>query len=129
MGFIGYMRGFQVRSGFALVLALVFTALPCAGSEPDVELGRTPAILERVRKIADTLTSSEYSHVTRVNEAAGSYVFDCSGFVAWVLRRTAAGANLDRGDPETQAPAAYGWFGENSAWILSAKIAIGRALR
>jgi hypothetical protein len=192
-----------------------------------------------VQKIAGSLKSSEYSHVTRVNEAEGSYVFDCSGFVAWVLRRTAAGAHHSvvsrsrdkrplardyyweiararpsaaRGwakigriadakpgdvvawlkppevrsqntghvafiveapkpsrlveggylvriadasryfhadderqslgrtgfgigtillvaDPETQGPVAYGWFGENSAWILTAQIAIGRPLR
>jgi hypothetical protein len=201
--------------------------------------GRTAAVMERVRRIADTLKSSEYSHVTRVNEAEGSYVFDCSGFVAWVLRRAATGAHLSvvsrakdrrplardyyweiartrpnaaRGwarvervvdarpgdvvawlkppevrstntghvafivespepsrvveggylvriadasryyhqndereelgrsgfgfgtilivaDPVTHAPVAYGWFGDRSAWVLSAQIAIGRPTR
>ena len=202
-------------------------------------LGRTAAVMERVQRIADTLKSSEYSHVTRVNEAEGSYVFDCSGFVAWVLRRAASGAHssvvsrskdrrplardyyweiarsrpsaargwarVDRvvdarpgdvvawlkppevrspntghvafiveppepsrvveggylvriadasryyhqndereelgrsgfgigtillvTDPVTHAPVAYGWFGDRSAWVLSAQIAIGRPTR
>lgn len=195
--------------------------------------------MARLEHIRTTLQTSEYAHVTRVNEAEGSYVFDCSGFVAWVLRRTAAGAHFAvvsrskvcrplardyyweiarahpsaaRGwvkvtrlldaqpgdvvawlkpsevrstntghvafivepprpsrsieggylvrvadasryfhadderetlgrsgfgigtilivaDPTSHAPIAYGWFGENSAWILNAQMAIGRPVR
>jgi len=32
-------------------------------------------------------------------------------------------------DPVSHAPVAYGWFGERSAWILPAQIAIGRPTR
>jgi hypothetical protein len=220
--------------GVSLFSSVAKTSL--AESNPP---GRTAAVMERVRRIADTLKSSEYSHVTRVNEAEGSYVFDCSGFVAWVLRRAASGAHLSvvsrakdrrplardyyweiartrpnaaRGwarverlvdarpgdvvawlkppevrstntghvafivespepsrvveggylvriadasryyhqndereelgrsgfgigtilivaDPVTHAPVAYGWFGDRSAWVLSAQIAIGRPTR
>jgi hypothetical protein len=222
---------------FALVAALTLVALS-AEAEPS-RLGRTREVMARLEHIRTTLKTSEYAHVTRVNEAEGSYVFDCSGFVAWVLRRTAAGAHFavvsrskarrplardyyweitrahpsaSRGwvkvtrlldaqpgdvvawlkppevrsantghvafiveppkpsrsieggylvrvadasryfhadderetlgrsgfgigtilivaDPTTQAPIAYGWFGENSAWILNAQMAIGRPVR
>jgi hypothetical protein len=218
---------------------LLSSASPKTSHAESNPLGRTAAVMERVRRISETLKSSEYSHVTRVNEAEGSYVFDCSGFVAWVLRRAATGAHLSvvsrardrrplardyyweiarsrpsaaRGwarvdrvmdarpgdvvawlkppevrstntghvafiveppepsrvveggylvriadasryyhqnderellgrsgfgigtillvaDPVTQAPVAYGWFGDRSAWVLSAQIAIGRPTR
>jgi hypothetical protein len=234
-----------LRSGLVLLTA---TSTAVAGAAPDASssptapatpLGRTAAVMERVEKIAQTLKSTAYSHVTRVNESEGSYVFDCSGFVAWVLRRAAMGAHLSvvsrskdrrplardyyweiartrpsagRGwarvervmdarpgdvvawlkppqvrsphtghvafiveapepsrvieggylvrvadasryyhqddereelgrsgfgvgtilivaDPVSQAPTAYGWFGERSAWVLPAQIAIGRPTR
>jgi hypothetical protein len=50
------------------------------------------AIIERLRHIDATLSESAYTHVTRVNEPAGVYDFDCSGMVAWVLSRSAPGA-------------------------------------
>lgn len=49
-------------------------------------------ILSRISRIAETLQSSKYNHTTIVDERQGRYEFDCSGFVTWVLRRTAAGA-------------------------------------
>ena len=222
---------------FALLTALTLCSVPALAEPPP--LGRTREVMARVEQIRTTLKTSEYAHVTRVNEAEGSYVFDCSGFVAWVLRRTAVGAHaavvsrskdrrplardyyweiarahpsaargwvkvtqvldaqpgdvvawlkppevrsantghvafiveppkpsrsIENGylvrvadasryfhaddereslgrsgfgigtilivaDPTTQAPVAYGWFGENSAWVLSAKMAIGRPVR
>jgi hypothetical protein len=54
--------------------------------------GEDGAIVERLRRIDQTLLQSSYSHVTRVNERAGVYDFDCSGLVAWVLARAAPGA-------------------------------------
>jgi len=222
---------------FSLLAAL--TLWPPPAEAERASLGRTREIMERLERIQSTLKTSEYAHVTRVNEAEGSYVFDCSGMVAWVLRRTARGAHqavvsrskdrrplardyyweiararpnaaggwvqvprvLDAqpgdvvawlkppevrsantghvafiveppkpsrlveggylvriadasryfhadderetlgrsgfgigtilivADPATQAPIAYGWFGENSAWVLNAKMAIGRPIR
>jgi hypothetical protein len=220
---------------------LVFLLVPVvAAAEPtDASAGRTAAVMERVWQISETLQHSQYSHVTQVNEGEGSYVFDCSGFVAWVLRRAASGAHhsvvsrsknrrplardyyweiartrprsgrgwarvervldarpgdvvawlkppqvrsantghvafvveapvpsqlVDGGyllrvadasryyhddderealgrsgfgmgtilivaDPVSQAPVAYGWFGDRSSWILPAQIAIGRPTR
>lgn len=54
--------------------------------------GEAGAIIERLRHIDRTLVDSTYAHVTRVDEAAGSYEFDCSGMVTWVLSRSAPGA-------------------------------------
>jgi hypothetical protein len=239
-----FFRSFLACSAIALVSPGATGTEAAARSDADLSgasagLGRTAAVMERVQRIADTLKSSEYSHVTRVNEAEGSYVFDCSGFVAWVLRRTAAGAHYSvvsrskaqrplardyyweiararpraqRGwariarvadarpgdviawlkppevqspntghvafvveapepsrvveggylvriadasryfhadderealgrsgfgigtilvvaDPETGGPVAYGWFGDRSAWVLSARMALGRPVR
>lgn len=197
-------------------------------------------VMAVIRRIEQSLRYSSYSHATRVNEKTGSYEFDCSGFTAWVLRRSAPrayaallqwspskrpvardfyfwaasgkpngkgrawinvgrvqdaqpgdviawirpaevrsphtghvafiveppqllegssdaylvriadassyqheadsraetgdtgfgyGTILVMADPESGAPVAYGWFGRRSAWILSTKMAIGRALR
>ena len=51
--------------------------------------GGNGRIIALLRRVATNLRHSAYSHVTRVDEAAGRYEFDCSGMVAWVLRRTA----------------------------------------
>jgi cell wall-associated NlpC family hydrolase len=199
------------------------------------------AVISVLAGIELGLRSSRYSHTTRVDPSSGLYEFDCSGLVAWVLRRasprahaavawraksgrplardyyaqiaaTRAGAparwgwsRVDRvedaragdviawlrpkqirstntghvaflvapprrvpgeaaayllriadasryrheddsraesgrdgygtgtilvvADPETGAPIAYGWVGLRSAWVLAAKIAIGRPER
>jgi hypothetical protein len=49
-------------------------------------------ILEHIARIAQNLQSSKYNHSTVVDERQGRYEFDCSGFVTWVLRRSAPGA-------------------------------------
>jgi hypothetical protein len=54
---------------------------------------RNTQILESVARIAEGLRASKYNHATIVNEREGRYEFDCSGFVTWVLRRTAPGAH------------------------------------
>ena len=46
-------------------------------------------IMDVLRGIETNLTHSSYSHSTAVDEARGSYVFDCSGMASWVLRRGA----------------------------------------
>lgn len=50
-------------------------------------------ILARLGQIAENLRESKYNHSTIVDEKRGRYEFDCSGFVTWVLRRTAPGAH------------------------------------
>lgn len=65
---------------------------PESDGEPKLP-GRNEAILERLSRIAATLRESRYSHTTVVDEKIGRYEFDCSGLIAWVLRRTAPGAH------------------------------------
>lgn len=52
------------------------------------DAGATPTLLysEATRELAATV-SSEYNHTTYVNEATGTYNYDCSGFVGYALRR------------------------------------------
>lgn len=47
------------------------------------------AVMRVLGGIQRSLSESEYSHATIVNERRGSYKFDCSGMVQWVLRRAA----------------------------------------
>lgn len=59
-------------------------------------------VMQRLGRIAETMTRSEYSYGLRVNEAEGIYEFDCSGMAYWVLRKatpraaSALAYNLDR---------------------------------
>lgn len=50
-------------------------------------------VMLRISRIEQTLRESEYSHTTQVDEQRGSYRFDCSGMVSWVLRRAARRAH------------------------------------
>jgi hypothetical protein len=75
--------------GLALVTMPALAATPSAASDD----ARNQHILERVAQVAETLRDSKYNHATIVNEREGRYEFDCSGFVTWVLRRTAPGAH------------------------------------
>lgn len=70
------------------LLALTASVPAAQSAEP-----RNERILERVARIAETLRDSKYNHATVVDEREGRYEFDCSGFVTWVLRRTAPGAH------------------------------------
>lgn len=78
------------------LLTLPLLAIPEAAahteSEPKLP-GKNDAILARLELIAERLRESRYNHTTVVNEAIGRYEFDCSGLIAWVLRRTAPGAH------------------------------------
>jgi hypothetical protein len=46
-------------------------------------------IMRAIGKMSENLSGSEYSHGFRVDERAGVYVFDCSGFADWLLAKTA----------------------------------------
>lgn len=72
----------------SLSIALSGASPAAQASEP-----RNARILERVARIAESLRESKYNHATVVDEREGRYEFDCSGFVTWVLRRTAPGAH------------------------------------
>lgn len=61
--------------------------------------GADGAVMALLRQVAANLRSSRYVHDTRVDERAGRYEFDCSGFTTWVLARTTRQAHravLDR---------------------------------
>jgi hypothetical protein len=75
-------------TAWSLLVALTAPSPAAQSVEP-----RNPRILERVARIAETLRDSKYNHATVVDEREGRYEFDCSGFVTWVLRRTAPGAH------------------------------------
>lgn len=73
---------------------------------------RNSQILESVARIAGGLRASKYNHATIVNEREGRYEFDCSGFVTWVLRRTAPGAHsalLSRSQKQRPLARDYYW--------------------
>lgn len=44
-------------------------------------------IVAELHRMLANLRSTEYAHTTRVAEAKGEYVFDCSGLACYVLRR------------------------------------------
>jgi len=46
-------------------------------------------VMQRLGRVAATMTESEYSSGLSVNEQRGIYKFDCSGMVYWVLRKAA----------------------------------------
>ncbi len=81
------MAGMNRRAALGLVL------LPSLAEAAPESGSRNQAILERLKRIFETLSESKYSHETLVDERAGRYEFDCSGLVSWVLRRTAPGAH------------------------------------
>ncbi len=77
----------------AMPLPGAAAAAPETDGEQSLPEGRNSAVMQRLSRIFETLRDSKYSHETRVDEKAGHYEFDCSGLVAWVLRRAAPGAH------------------------------------
>ena len=61
---------------------------PSAGT---AKLGSAALLAEANRQLA-AMTSSTYSHHTHIDEARGSYDYDCSGFVGYALGRAAPDA-------------------------------------
>ena len=76
--------------------ALCFAVTLGVGAEP--QRAATTKIVGLLEHVENNLRHSRYSHTTRIDESKGSYEFDCSGMVAWVLRKTA---------PRAQASVAY----------------------
>jgi hypothetical protein len=67
-----------------------------APSEPAARTGRR--ILETLASVRASLRETRYEHVTRVQARHGIYLWDCSGMVAWVLKRAAPRALAALGD-------------------------------
>ncbi|MEM6989620.1 MAG: hypothetical protein AAF721_03960 [Myxococcota bacterium] len=58
-------------------------------------------ILDLRETITESLTETKYQHRTVVRRREGVFLWDCSGMVAWMLRRAAPAARkaLDKGRP------------------------------
>ena len=114
------MRARHLGSAVCLSAGLWAVPAPTAAAT-NAELRATPAasanarILQRVAQVAHNLRESRCNHATVVDEKRGRYEFDCSGFVTWLLRRTAPGAHaalLARS--QFQRPLARDYFWELS---------------
>lgn len=80
------------------------TTAPADGAtDPRMEPGSKAAarLLALRAKISDSLTETAYQHRTVVRRDEGVYRWDCSGMVAWMLRKAAPAARkaLDKGRP------------------------------
>ena len=82
-----------VKILLANALALwALTPTPVSAATATAKEPAHQQILGRIAQIAQNLQTSKYNHSTIVDERQGRYEFDCSGFVTWVLRRSAPGA-------------------------------------
>lgn len=83
------------RRVLTLLLGSAFglgVSMPAPASASTAKAPASELILGQIARITQNLQSSKYNHATVVDERQGRYEFDCSGFVTWVLRRSAPGA-------------------------------------
>lgn len=74
------------RSSSCEIEQLTGLTLPATALQsPDTRI-RTLAVVAAIER---NLRTTVYTHNNQVNEAQGSYSFDCSQMVSWVLRRSA----------------------------------------
>jgi hypothetical protein len=87
------MKAWLLTLVFCLQLAFARTsrAEPLALNDAQIDWSQN-AVMRVLGKIYGSLAESEYSHATIVSERRGSYKFDCSGMVHWVLRKAAPAA-------------------------------------
>ena len=81
----------------SLWMSLLFVALTCGSVQAKgAAKGDGPAnaaargVHEEAVRILNGIQSTVYQHTTEIDEKAGSYRCDCSGFVGYVLNRTVA---------------------------------------
>ncbi|MBL4683095.1 MAG: hypothetical protein JKY37_00785 [Nannocystaceae bacterium] len=101
--------GWAAQAGPPEALAEESAESPAADSatDPATDPAADPAtkaaakILALRERITDSLTETKYQHRTVVRRDEGVYLWDCSGMVAWMLRRAAPAARkaLDKGRP------------------------------
>lgn len=60
-----------------------------SGSPPPPATAAGQRVLDVITRVRETLRETAYEHTTRVRERDGVYRWDCSGMVAWMLRRAA----------------------------------------
>lgn len=80
----------RCRAGLGLLGVAAF-ASALAAAEPGggkAAAGDAPLFREAVREF-ETMKSTLYQHKTQVDRAAGSYRYDCVGFVSYALRQAA----------------------------------------
>jgi len=76
-----------------LVLAILVGGEICARDLAKAEGPANPVseqVIEEAERILKSLKATEYKHKTDIDEEKGAYYCDCSGFVGYVLNRTAA---------------------------------------
>jgi len=66
----------------------------------------SPGILAEAERILAAARETTYSHHTHIDERAGRYDVDCSGFVGYLLRRAAPGARRELISATVQRPLA-----------------------
>jgi len=84
-----------MRKAVVVFLTAVVFSFPATSGRPEPPLRsqsespRSPAqrLSDEMRRILGSVTSTEYSHKTRVDETKGEYLLDCSGLACYVLRR------------------------------------------
>lgn len=82
----------------------------CAGEAPAATDSLSAKLLTEARRIQTELKKTEYSHKTQVDEKAGSYAVDCSGFVCFVLKKLALQHYKDVPKGEHKRPLAINFF-------------------
>jgi hypothetical protein len=102
-------------SRIPIALVLMFASAPVTWAEdapataaPSVHLA--DKILGEARRIRDSLKKTEYSHTTKIDEAAGSYAVDCSGFVCFLLKKFAPTHYKDISKGEHKRPLAENFY-------------------
>jgi hypothetical protein len=77
---------------WTLLACLFIYGAICSAESGDLSLSTT--ILAEARRILAQTQETAYSHKLKVDEKAGRYLVDCSGFVALILKNTSP-AHLD----------------------------------
>jgi len=102
----------QTTATRVLLCAIACVALFAVSGE--ATLASTDAlstkILSEARRIHTELKKTEYSHKTQVDEKAGTYAVDCSGFVCFLLKKLAPQHYKDVPKGEHKRPLAINFF-------------------
>ena len=83
-------KGLRTLKRLGLFLATAKLAATCGGAAAAAEPPATPAPLyhEATNEFA-RMKVTQYRHATRIDAAAGSYYYDCVGFVSHALHKAA----------------------------------------
>jgi len=104
------MKSFLNRRILLSCFAWVALTAACGESAPAATDSLSAKLLTEARRIQTELKKTEYSHKTQVDEKAGSYAVDCSGFVCFVLKKLAPQHYKDVPKGEHKRPLAINFF-------------------